>query len=49
MLADYSITGYIASNIVKESTKSAPANLFSLPLTTGWGSGVVEPEHGGDR
>ena len=36
MLADFYFTGYIATNIVKDSTKSVQPSVFSLPLSTGW-------------
>ena len=32
MLADFYLTGYIASNIVKDSTKSVQPNVFLSPL-----------------
>jgi hypothetical protein len=35
MLADFSVTGYIASNIVKNSTKSAQPSVLSLPPRNG--------------
>jgi hypothetical protein len=33
MLADFHFTGYIAPNIVKDSTKSPSQAFFSPPLT----------------
>lgn len=46
MLADLSVTGYIASNIVKDSTKSGQPMYFLSPRN-GCAQVFTGPEHGG--
>ena len=47
MLADFSVTGYIHSNIVKDSTKSAQPMYFLSPSQRGGAQAFTGPEHGG--
>jgi hypothetical protein len=47
MLADLFITGYIAPNIVKDSTKSAQPMYFLSPWQRGGAQAFTGPEHGG--
>ena len=46
MLADFSITGYIHSNIVKDSTKSAQPMYFLSPPQRGGAQAFTGPGHG---
>ena len=47
MLADLFITGYIAPNIVKDSTKSPQPMYFPSPSQRGGAQAFTGPEHGG--